>query len=186
MLFARIAEGDENAFARLFHEYNSKLFPFILKITKTESEAEEIIQNLFLKLWLNRHTLSGIEYPGAWMYKVAANLALSFLRSRAVQMKHERMSSWQQFNEQDEIQLKLEAKELKELIVQAVENLPPGRREIYQLSRQQGLNRIEIASRLGISESTVKNQLGSALKFIQHFIEQKQAVCLPVVLFYLH
>ena len=180
-LFKLIAEGNERAFSEVFHEYNSRLFMVVLKITKSESEAEEIIQNVFLKLWLNRHKLHEIENPGAWLYKVASNLALSFLRSKATQLRHEKVLQCRQLNPQDDIQLQLEAKEIKNLVSTAIEGLPPGRREVYILSRHEGLNRMEIASRLGITESTVKNQLGSALKFIQQYINQRNGVSLPVI-----
>ena len=180
-LFKLIAEGNESAFSEVFHEYNSRLFMVVLKITKSESEAEEIIQNVFLKLWLNRHKLHEIENPGAWLYKVASNLALSFLRSKATQLRHEKVLQCRQLNLQDDIQLQLEAKEIKNLVSIAIEGLPPGRRELYILSRHEGLNRMEIASRLGITESTVKNQLGSALKFIQQYINQRNGVSLPVI-----
>lgn len=185
-LFKQIADGNEMAFGTVFHKYNSRLFSVVLNITKSESEAEEIIQNVFLKLWLNRNTLNEIEKPSAWLYKVASNLALSFLRTKAVQMRHEKLLHWHQPVEQDEIQLELEAKELKIFVSQAVDNLPPGRREIYKLSRQHGLNRIEIARQLGITESTVKNQLGSALKFIHQYIIQKQGIYLPAIFFMLN
>ena len=180
-LFKLIAEGNESAFSEVFHEYNSRLFMVVLKITKSESEAEEIIQNVFLKLWLNRHKLHEIENPGAWLYKVASNLALSFLRTKATQLRHEKVLQCRQLNQQDDIQLQLEAKEIKNLVSTAIEGLPPGRREVYILSRHEGLNRMEIASRLGITESTVKNQLGSALKFIQQYINQRNGVSLPVI-----
>ncbi len=182
-LFKQIADGNEMAFSTVFHKYNSRLFTVVLNITKSEPEAEEIIQNVFLKLWLNRSTLTEIEKPSAWLYRVASNLALSFLRAKAVQMRHEKNLFLHQPSAQDEIPLELEAKELKAFVSQAVENLPPGRREIYKLSRQQGLNRVEIARQLGITESTVKNQLGSALKFIQQYISQKQGIYLPAVFF---
>lgn len=178
-LFLQIAEGDEVAFSAVFHEYNSKLFSVVLRITKSESEAEEIIQNVFLKLWLNRNMLTEIEKPGAWLYKIASNLALTFLRKKAVQHRYENTFQLQETSPQDEIQSSLDAKELNKCIYQAIENLPPGRREIYKLSRQQGLNRMEIARQMGIAESTVKNQLGSALKFIQQYINQQHGVYLP-------
>ena len=182
-LFIKIAEGNEAAFATVFHEYNSKLFSTVLSITKSEPEAEEIIQNVFLKLWLNRHMLDEIENPGGWLYKIASNAALSFLRTKAVHIKYDKLLQLQPSPVQDEIQSELEAKELNKYISQAIENLPPARREIFILSRHHGLNRMEIANHMGIAESTVKNQLGSALKFIRQFISQKQDVYLPILFF---
>lgn len=181
-LFRLIAEGNEKAFSELFHEYNSRLFTVVLKITKSKGDAEEIIQNVFLKLWLNRHKLHEIENPGAWLYKVSSNLALSFLRSKASLLRHQKVMQFRHSNEPDDIQLELEAKEIKKLVSLAIEDLPAGRREIFKLSRNDGLNRMEIARKLGIAESTVKNQLGSALKFIQQYINQRNGVSLPVII----
>jgi len=70
-LFSRIAAGDEEAFATLFHRYTPQLSPFLVSIVKSEADAREILQETFLKCWLNRDKLDGVDNPGAWLNTVA-------------------------------------------------------------------------------------------------------------------
>ncbi len=182
-LFLQIAGGNETAFRKIFHIYNAKLFPAMLSLTKSEAEAEEIVQDVFLKLWLNRASLPEIENPGGWLYRIASNLALSSLRTKARNIKHSSVLQEGQTEADDSLELKLDASELNKLVAEAVEKLPSGRRQVFILSRVEGLNRKQISERMGLSESTVKNQLTSALKFIQAYIIKKRGVYLPVILF---
>lgn len=183
LLFQRIAKGDEEAFATIFHDYTSRLFLIVVKLLKSESDAEEVIQNVFLKLWLQRENLPQIQNPGAWLNRLASNEALDFLRRKATRHKYLRTVDKAEAND-DELHHALDAKELNRLIWEAVEKLPPARQEIFRLSRQEGKSRDEIAEQLGLSKHTVKNQMASALKFIQVYIEKNGGTYLPVVLFF--
>lgn len=184
-LFEQIARGDENAYALIFHAYNARLYPAVLKIIKSPAQAEEIIQNTFLKLWLHRHRLPEIEKPGAWLFRIASNLALSTLRNEAVYHRHVQGAGTTLPAADEDLQLALDAKELKQLIAEAVDILPASRQQIFRLSRYDGLSREEIAQKLGITESTVKNQLTSSIKFIREYIVKKQGIHLPLVIFLL-
>lgn len=184
-LFGRIAEGDEAAFATVFHYYNKRLFPGVLKILKSQAEAEEVVQNTFLKLWLTRHQLPEIEKPGAWLSKIASNLALNALRDKANYKRHTELVGISDISEEAGLQRSLDAKELKLLITEAVAVLPAGRQQIFRMSRYEGLSRPEIAQKLGVTESTVKNQLTSSLKFIQEYLLKKHGIHLPLIIFLL-
>src|SRR5882757_4239371 len=82
-LFARIAQGDEAAFTQVFHRYNRRLYPFILKMVKAQALAEEIVQTTFIKLWTNRHTLSKVENPQTYIFTIAANNTRDYLKKAA-------------------------------------------------------------------------------------------------------
>lgn len=184
-LFSRIAAGDETAFAAIFHYYNRRLFPGVVKILRSEAEAEEVVQNTFLKLWLNRHQLPEIEKPGAWLSKIASNFALNVLRNNANYKRHTELAGNSNHAEDDGLHRSLDAKELKGLIAEAVSELPAGRQLVFKMSRYEGLNRQEIAQKLGVTESTVKNQLTSSLKFIQNYLVKKHGIHLPLIIFLL-
>jgi RNA polymerase sigma-70 factor (family 1) len=178
-LFARIAEGNEQAFAQVFHIYTAQLFPAVVKITRSEAEAEEIIQEAFLRLWLHRAELPGIANPGAWLHTVAANLSLTHLRKRARERKRVLAVSETTQGVPEDAGGQLDVKWMNEIVEQAVAQLPPSRKAVFTLSRIKGMSRREIAETLGVSESTVKNQLTAALKFIQDHLDKKTGVFIP-------
>jgi RNA polymerase sigma-70 factor (family 1) len=179
-LFLRISEGDENAFREIFNNYNRRLYPFILSLTKSEPDAREIVQEVFLKLWLSRDRLPEIENPGGWLHAMAANAAYDHLRKTA---RYElRLAGFEnmQGDSNDEFWKEVEAKEAKELLKQAVSKLPLRRRLIFQLSKMEGFSRREIAEQLKISENTVRNQLAEAMEFVQEYLKGNGMVLIPL------
>lgn len=181
-LFSRIATGDQAAFAEVFHYYNARLYPVVLRLVKTHGEAEEILQEVFLKLWLHREKLPEIDNPGAWLNSIASNLALSHLRHLAVRRKHHPLMAEAADDSEVVVEEALRAREVGRWIHEAVELLPKSRREVFLLSRNQGLSRREIAEKLGISESTVKNQLNAALHFVHDYLLKNKGMSLPTLL----
>lgn len=169
-LFERIARGDEEAFGHIFHTYNAKLFPFVIKVTRSESAAQEIIQETFLRLWVHRESLAQMEQPVSWLYKVASNLSLSYLRRQAAEIRRIQQVSMSSTVAENNGVNNIAVREMQSLLNAAIDRLPPRRQLIYKLSRQQGLSHKEIAEQLHLSRNTVKNQVVVALKFIQDYI----------------
>jgi RNA polymerase sigma-70 factor (family 1) len=168
-LFARIAKGDEAAFALLFNLYLPKLYPFIIKFTRSEQAALEVVQETFIRVWLNRDKLGEIENPGGWLYKVASNECHTYARKMALHAKF----SWPLTTELGTAIATedwLDLKQLNHLISEAVDKLPPQRKMIYHMSRNEGKSIPEIATALGISPNTVKNALVASLKFIREYL----------------
>jgi RNA polymerase sigma-70 factor (family 1) len=179
-LFLKIAEGDEKAFTELFHTYTPKLFPFVFKLTRNEHLAEEMIQETFLRLWVNRAELVNVKEPASWVFKIAANVSITWLRK---QSNRQRLLTAVELKEaSDTVVDKLETKELALIISKAVEGLPDRRREIYRLSREQGLNHQQIAEKLKLSTNTVANQIGISLKFIREFINKETGLSVVTLL----
>ena len=178
-LFYQVAEGDEEAFSDLFNLFLPKLHPFIVKFLKSEPAAEEVIQETFIRVWLNRDKLGEIENPGGWLYKVASNECYNYLRKTATQNKflqtiHAKPEAVRTTYEW------VDLKDLKRLIGEAVEQLPLQRKRIYQMSRDQGKTIPEIAEALQLSPNTVKNALVTALKFIREYLSKHGIVFLLI------
>ncbi len=176
-MFSQIAEGDENAFREIFNRFTPQIHPFVLGIVKNEMVAKEIVQEVFLRVWLKRDTLTTIEKPSSWLYRIASNLSLTHFRRQKLE---EKIISGLKAGDAGETDETLTAKELQAIINEAAGKLPPKRQTIFRMSREQGLNRREIAAKLGISENTVKSQIMISLKFIQEFIERTTGVYIPL------
>lgn len=180
-LFKQISVGKEKAFREIFHTYNAKLFPFILKLTHSETVAEDLVQEVFLRLWTNRYEVGRMEYPASWLYTVASNLSLSWLRAHAAELRRFQKLSVNKGAPQEQIIEHISAKEIQSLIWRAVALLPPKRQQIYKLSRERGLNHKEIAEQLELSPNTIKNQLISALKFIRNYLLHEGGIAVSVL-----
>lgn len=130
------------------------------------------MQDLFLKLWMNRSQLAVIENPTSWLNVVLSNMTSNYIRSK---MRYElRIKKLiEKSTNREEISEEVDARFAQQLIEQAVNSLPAKRKMVYLLSRRDGLSRAEIASRLNISENTVRNQLTEALQFIQDYLKMK-------------
>ena len=172
-LFAKIAEGDAEAFKKLFHRYSELLVPFIVKLIQSREGQHEIIQEIFLKIWLHRHKLPGVDNPKGWIIRIAANEATNYLQQLARQnrlmFKAKGKADAQPINPEQV----LAAKDTALLIAEAVSRLPPGVQRVYLLSREEQLTIPEIAAKLNISENTVKNQLVTALKRIKKHLQDR-------------
>jgi RNA polymerase sigma-70 factor (ECF subfamily) len=171
-LFLNLSTGDVNAFTEIFNFYEPRLYPFVLKMTKSETIAEEVVQEVFIKLWTNRESATLIEDPKRYIFRMASNQTISHLRSKARQSRLTKAIALTNDDESRVTEETLELKEVQALVNEAVEKLPTQRKLIYKLSRQQGLKNDEIAEQLGLSISTVKNQLTEALRTIKDHLKK--------------
>jgi RNA polymerase sigma-70 factor (family 1) len=171
-LFLQIANGDEMAFREIFNKFGPVLHRFALNIIKNEAIAREIVQEVFLKVWLKRESLPVIEKPASWLYRVASNLSLTHLRRQHIEEKVLNSIQEKELFHENPILNDLSAKHLQGVINQAVYELPPQRQRIFRMSKESGLSRKEIARELDLSENTVRNQLAISLRSIQSFIQR--------------
>lgn len=181
-LFNRVAEGDEAAFTLLYVKYSRQLGPYISRLLHAEPWAEEIIQDVFLKLWKVRDTLPEVDFPSAFIYKMAANRTINYLNKRAAEIKLQyrisiRASAAGSNLTEQQFDLRISETHYRE----AVKLLPAQRRQAYQLKYEEGLSYDEIASRLGISKNTVRNQIVAASQAVRAYMIEKGGL-LPLIL----
>jgi RNA polymerase sigma-70 factor (ECF subfamily) len=142
----------------------------VLRLTKSDQYAKDIIQEVFLKLWTQWDRIQEIENIEAWLYRLTENKVVDFLRKASADTRL-KQAIFLHLNEIiNEPQFQVEAKECSQIIQKAIDQLPPKRRIIYRLNREGGMNYREIAGELNLSTHTVKNQLSSALRSIRSFI----------------
>jgi RNA polymerase sigma-70 factor (family 1) len=179
-LFLRIAEGDESAFAIIFHRYKLSLFDYGMKITKSQTAAEELVQECFVKLWIARKNLQTVDNPVGYLQKMARNAGIDYLRRLALDAGMQK-KVWAGISLMENATLqKVQVTETQRLIDEAVSQLPLQQREVFLLSRYEGLNYEQIGLQMGIANNTVKNHLVRALKFIREYLGKKYGS--PIVL----
>lgn len=179
-LLARIAEGDEAAFSVLYRHYARRMFPFLFKMTGSEDAAEDVIQNTFLSLWLNRVHLAELENFGGYIFRTAGNHAYNLLARNLNTKKRETIAAGEAPGPQDTTSQEVLFKEAQKLVNQAVSELPEQRKKIFRLYREERLSYNEIAERLNISPSTVRNSMAAALESIR-----KKLAALGLSLFFI-
>jgi RNA polymerase sigma-70 factor (ECF subfamily) len=170
VLFRGIAAGSEDAFQQIFNLYQPRLVSYLTRITKCSEEAQELTQEIFLKLWANREALGEVESPERYIFTIARNKAIDCLRKAALDSRmRERLWSsictYQQSCDEEFF-----ANERATLINEAILKLSSQKRVVFRLSRIDGLTHNQIARQLNISKNTVKNHIVEAIKFIKNYL----------------
>lgn len=166
-LLMKIAEGSESAFKDLFHLWRDKLYFFILRITHSAEMAEDIVQDVFVKVWTNRAALQSIHHFDAYIYKISQNQAISGMK----RMAQEALILAELKKAPDAATSLTEDavvhRELSRKFQVVLSKLPTQQRLVYTLTHLQGLKHEEVARQLKISSSTVKNHMTRALGTIR-------------------
>jgi RNA polymerase sigma-70 factor (family 1) len=171
-LLKKLREGDEPAFRELYARHSRRVLAFAYHMTHSAIDAEDILQETFLRLWTGRYELPEITHVGNYIFIIARNKTLDHLRKVSLQQKLIDQV-WANISDiSNDLELQLEARESKALIQQALTQLSPQKQAIFQLSRQQGLSHEEIGRHLRLSKSRVKNLLVETLKHIRHYLSQ--------------
>ena len=175
-LLLQIAKGDEAAFATLFYAYLGRLRPFLLKLTRSEADTEEVLQETFIRLWMSRDKLEEVQVPHAWIFTIASNECYKYLKKKISREQRQSVfgkdgaASGAGSGDDESTLHAVQLKEVRRLIAEAVSQLPLRRRRIYQMSRDEGMKIPDIADALRISPHTVKNALAKSLGFIRQYL----------------
>lgn len=166
-LVTAIKKDDHYAFDQIFRKYGPALFSFVVSILKDRFEAEEAVQDVFFKIWEKRRDLDPSLSFKSYLFTIALNTTKNIYRRKLQEEKYKQGVAIElKINQASDID-EIEYRNLLDYIDKIIEKLPPARREIFILSKKDGLKNPEIAKLLNISEQTVKNQLVSAMKFLR-------------------
>jgi RNA polymerase sigma-70 factor (family 1) len=157
-----LSEGDEKAFELLFLRYQPKLIYFFTGFVHDEEIARDMAQDLFFNLWINRGKLAGVHSFCSYLYRMARNALYNYYDHTLVLEKYDAAQLFTSLSVSD-TEEQFFAKELQDFINLKIEQMPPQRRQIFKMSRVEGLDNEEIALRLNISKRTVESHLSSAL-----------------------
>ena len=166
-----LKDGDEICFKQVFDQYHQKLYFFILYKTKSEYIAEEVVQMAFTKLWQCRQTLHEEYTISTQLFRIATTILIDFLRKynnkEAITSRLDVLDIEKGVDSTNE---KVSGAELQKKISEAVNDLPPVRKQVFEMSREQGMSYREIAETLSVSSKTVETHIYKALKQIKKHI----------------
>ena len=163
-----LKKGDMKAFDIIYKKYSRRLYGFVFRYVKQEADTEEIVQEVFIKIWKSHGKISVYSSFESFLFTIAHNATVNLLKKRATEQKYiEHVKSLQIINESYELTDEIHYKELKQKFQRMLNELSPRQKEIFQLSREEGLRNKEIAKKLGISVQTVKNHLVTTLSFLK-------------------
>ena len=163
-LLRKMKKGDTDAFSILYHRHAPRLLNFVTGLLKDETAAEDVVQNIFVKLWTVRGQLDSSKSLTNWLFVCARNESYNVLKS-----------AWHSAVDKDvvpsvetsAVEESVSFHEVQERLSGLVSNMPDRRKEIWRMSREQHLSNAEIARRLGISVRTVDKHLSLALSDIR-------------------
>ncbi len=169
-LLRLLSENDQQAFEELYRRYHSKLFFFIQKLSGSAATAEDIVQDVFIKLWTQRHNLAGIGNLNAWIFRITRNQAINVIKrhaNEALILQEIAQETTPGENRSHEI---LVQKNMHAVLRKVVDELPPQQKLVFLLSREEGLTYAQIGEKLGISALTAKKHAAQALRTLREKI----------------
>lgn len=172
LILKQLANDDKTALEQLFHYYYPRLYCFSKTFLKLEDGIDDILQEVFLKIYQNRKNIKNTDTFQSYIFTITRNLLLNELRSRLNEHKAKENLFRKSVAKEYLITDKIEFLELQEKVNQIIETLPDKRREIYLLSRREGLSHKEIAEQLNISEKTVEYHIGQALTVLKQKMKE--------------
>ncbi len=170
-LLERVAGGEELAFAELLRGYGDTIFSQAMAYVRSVEQAEELTQDVFLRVWKNREKLVEVENFENWLFIVARNLVFEKFKVKLKEPLLQTIpSGFAEATELDTPDLLVEGKETHRLSLAGIALLPEKRQQVFRMSREEGLNSREIAERLGIDESTVRHYIIKSLSFLKSYL----------------
>lgn len=186
-LLLLIQKDNKIAFYNLYERYCRRLHGFVLRYIKQEEDAEEIVQEVFVKIWESRNKIDAYSSFESFLFTIAYNTTISLLRKRTNEKKYlEHIKSLQQFSNSPNLIDEVYFNELNDRVQSLLNELTVRQKEIFQLSREEGLTHDEIAKKLDISVNTVKKHMANTLAFLKQQIDSSMTINLLFACLFLY
>lgn len=179
-LLGQLADGDLAAFRLLYDNYHNKVFFYILRFTGSRQLAEDILQEVFIKVWVGRDRMKDIRSLDAWLFTLAKHKIINGFKRISLEHTVIAEIAGNMAEPVDATTQVVDYNEIKRALQTAIEQLPPQQKIVYRLRREQGLKNDEIASRLNISPLTVKKHIAQASQAIRILLAKQTSI--PVAL----
>lgn len=170
-LFMEVSEGDERAFQHLFTRYYPRMISFAGMMVKSPYAAEEIVQEVFIRLWEQREVLAEVKSPENFVFIVIRNHTFNYLRAAANE-QNRREQLWEALQQRaaDET-ITLEMQEADQFFEKILAKLSPQQQKIFRMSREEGFSHQQIADELQLSKDTVKKHIANSLKVFKSYLK---------------
>lgn len=169
----RLSKGDERAFEAIYKHYSPPIFANLLKLTKSDIVAQEILQIVFIKVWDARDSIRLDKSFKAFLFKIAENKVYDFLRQTVRDQKRRDYLMITASEKYTHIEEGLVSKENMNIILSAIESLPPQRKQVFKLCKIDGLSYEEVSAKMGISTSTISDHIVKATRSLRENMYDK-------------
>ncbi len=177
-LTRRVKSGEKEAYQALFERYAPKIYHFALSYLKSTADSEELVQDVFLKVWEKRDILDASQNIKAFIFKIAINTIYDFIRRKNIENAFQEFSKANYAADSNNTWDTVIFEEMQTTINSLVAQMPEQRKKIFKLSKNKGLSNDEIAQELNLSKRTVENQLYRALLFLKEHLRNESAIAL--------
>jgi len=173
-----LVSDNKKALDELYNYYYPRLYAFAKKFLKVEDDINDILQEVFIKIWENRKNIKNVETFNAYIFTITKNAVVSYFREKTKLIAFESRVREMATAEGYLTENTAEYKDIKEKVDQLIEQLPQKRQQIFKLSREQGLSNKEIASEMGISVKTVEDHIMHAIRFLKNNLKTLDIITL--------
>jgi len=181
-LVRSLKKGDTSSFDRLYEKYYKKVYLFARGILKSHEDAENIVQEVFIKIWEKHKELDENRSFESFVFTISYNTSISLIRKK-LREKHFLEEWYRRLVNEKPVVNEADYNNLQERTKKLINQLPERRRQVYRMCREEGLTYAEISKKLGISVNTVENHMAASLKFLHQHLEDSLAFGLFFLLF---
>ncbi len=171
-LVEKLQKGDIEAFDQIFRKYGDRLFGFALKYLKSKEYTEELVQDVFLKIWENRANLKKEFSLKSYLFTITYHNLCGLFRKKQIQVKFQNEIGFKE-NLSVNLEDQLEYKSTLEQIEKLIDKLPEKQKVIFIKSRKEGKSTREIADEMNLAPGTVDNQISATIKFLRKNLSEK-------------
>lgn len=182
-LVISFTKGNESAFKEFYIRYKDRLWHYAFSFLKSEEESDDIVQEVFIRLWEMRAFVDPELSISSFLYTMTKNRILNYFRDMDVEIQLKKALALKLPIETEPVESELIFTEYKKILTDAIEKLPPQRQRIFNMSRIEQKSHKEIASELGISVSTVQEHISESLRFIKAYFAKRVDLSLSLLIF---
>jgi RNA polymerase sigma-70 factor (ECF subfamily) len=180
-IIKRFVAGDMAAFDELYYAYSSRLYNFGLGLLKNPEEAEEMVQDIFIKLWEKQERIDPELNLENYLLTIAYNYIRKYFRTKSIEQKVKNDLIKEEDYESNNTENKVIYDDLFGIAQDFIEKMPPKRKIVYKLSREEGKTTKEIAEKLGISKRTAESHLNQALQYLKKEMLKYSRFLIPLL-----